>query len=328
MCKILCVGDPHFNENNKSITDKLHIKIIKNIRKYTPHAVVIMGDLLHLHNVSKMQSYKRAIDFISDIDDVTKELGSQLFLLIGNHDRQNNKDYLSDIHFFAPLKRWNTIHIIDNVQCHKIQKHNFTFVPYVEMGRFYEALNTINDTSSTTAIFCHQDFACCNPHGEQWDLNGPYIISGHIHDYYHTDNLWYVGACYQTISSEDINKSLSLFTFEDNNINEKRIYLKLTNKIIDKIHIDDLDKYNNYKKYNNYSDIVLQISLDSDDIISLRSHTKYIKLSKLGIRIKEKYTDDPVIKRKKKVISSFKNILLQELNKEEFILANKYLSLN
>src|SRR5581483_10201648 len=97
MTKFLLIGDPHFKKDNKIETDILKQEIVRILLddEEIKH-IVIMGDLLHEHDQTKMSPYNRAINFCSAIVDT----GRTLYLLVGNHDRSNNSIFLTDDHFF------------------------------------------------------------------------------------------------------------------------------------------------------------------------------------------------------------------------------------
>lgn len=326
---VLCIGDPHFNHNNITITNNLQTLILAEIDKYRPNAVIIMGDLLHFHNVSKLQAHDRATKFLWVIEDKMNEIGGQCFLIIGNHDRINNKDFMSSLHFFNAVKKWKNMKVIDKAEVHTINGHKCAFVPYVPPGRFYEALETIK-LKNVIAIFCHQDFNCKTINSEEWDRKGPYIISGHIHDYYRENNLIYVGAPYQTRAGETIDKSISLFNFNPNTktMKEKRIYTKLTHKYKEVMNLKEFKKYQGYKEMDEGVDMVIKVEINSKDVETFRSSSKYIKLTELGIKIQEKYIDEPslIITKNNKKIISFRDSLEAKVNEDEKILMQKYLS--
>ena len=98
--------------------------------------IVIMGDILDTHEKIHTLPFCRAVNFILELSRLKKT-----FVLIGNHDRMSNNDFLSDEHPFIGIDDNNdNLSIVDKVLVY----NDYLFVPYVPPGRFKEALNTIN----------------------------------------------------------------------------------------------------------------------------------------------------------------------------------------
>ena len=144
-CTSLCIGDQHFKKNNKKITDRLEKKSIELVEQYKPDFVVLMGDICHLHNMTEMVSYDRVINYLRNLVKATSKIGSKLFLIIGNHDRRSNRDFMTEIHFFNSLKEWSEeIYVIDKTEVHEIKGKQFCFVPYVPDGMFQKAVKDVD----------------------------------------------------------------------------------------------------------------------------------------------------------------------------------------
>ena len=153
MFDILVIGDPHFKNDNTLETDLMHTEIIKLLISKPFKFVVILGDILHKHEKIDMFPYDRSIKFLKDIKDNCKKL----YILIGNHDRPNNNDFLTDRHSFNSLKEWDNTIIVDNIIVEEIEEYKFCFAPYVPVGRFMEALNTNSvNLEEITIVFSHQ----------------------------------------------------------------------------------------------------------------------------------------------------------------------------
>ena len=117
---------------------------------------VIMGDVLDRHGTCSVYSHKRAVELFEVIS-----AQIPLFVIIGNHDRPYNSDFLSDYHFFSGLKDKKNLYIIDKAKVYNIIKGTsgvtitetcegeqgifFLFVPYVPNGKFTEAIDTIKN---------------------------------------------------------------------------------------------------------------------------------------------------------------------------------------
>ena len=186
--KALLIGDPHFKSKNSFETSIMHSKILETIDSRGPYDfIVCMGDVLHNKNTITLSVYYQALKFLNDL--ASK---AHLYLIVGNHDRQSEKDFLSDVSCFYPLKGRSDISIIDSPLLENIGDQKFTFVPFVPPGRFEEALSYTKtrdhetvDWKSSTAIFAHQEFLGSTPSGEGdvWDPNLPPVYTGHVHSY-------------------------------------------------------------------------------------------------------------------------------------------------
>lgn len=310
---ILCIGDPHFKINNKSLTDQMTEKTLDKIKTLKPDIVVCLGDVLHTHEKIHISPLKRAQDFLFEITKYSK-----LYLLIGNHDRPNNTVFLTDEHPFNPLKYWNNTTVIDGAIQENINGFNFVFCCYVAPGRFMEALDIKNiDLTKADAVFAHQEFRGVkmgyieSTLGDVWPERNPLVITGHIHDYsQHTENIIYVGTPAQTAFGESPDKKLGLFTFtkDVNNNTElkmRRINLLLPEKVTIKCTASELEniKIEKNKEY--------KIIVEGDD----NDFKLIAKYQKLGYRI-EFYNVSRMAKIDKPEMKSFSKLLYDNINEE------------
>ena len=120
--------------NNSLETDEMTNKILEIARARPFDFAVLLGDILDTHETVHIGPFCRAITFMEQLS----KLVPQLFVIVGNHDRPNNTVYLTDEHPFAACKSWENTTIVDKV----IEWNNYLFVPYVQVGRFNEALLT------------------------------------------------------------------------------------------------------------------------------------------------------------------------------------------
>lgn len=244
MLRIIAIGDPHFRTKYIQVLDQFVVQTMAVIKAVNPDLVVVLGDTLHHHEKTDSECHVRAVKWFLEISKITK-----LVVLIGNHDRRNNSDFLSDYHFFSGLKFQPNIWIADTVlslyltftdgklasiserphdRSHSsaVEKR-LVFVPYVAPGRFLEALNTSLVTMADYRpflIFAHQEFkgakmgALVSEAGDVWSETEPPIISGHIHEQdLLQPNIFYAGTPYQTTYAESPDKGLYLFTIDDIN---------------------------------------------------------------------------------------------------------------
>jgi DNA repair exonuclease SbcCD nuclease subunit len=205
----LVIGDPHFKVSNVRETDAMAGAIIRVAINRHPDIIIVLGDILDRHETIHVSPLTRATNFLASLMNI-----APTFVLIGNHDLKNNRQFLSDEHPFTALKLWanipstnvNTISeikritIVDTTTLVTIKGHILVFVPYVPPGRFEEALNRCPGWEQATCIFGHQEFsgaqmgAIVSIEGDKWSLTYPYVVTGHIHDYQEPQiNILYTG---------------------------------------------------------------------------------------------------------------------------------------
>lgn len=159
MLTCLVIGDPHFKVNNVRETQLMHERICEIARSRRPTFIVCLGDILDRHESIHVSPLERSSAFLHELSTI-----APLYVLIGNHDRPNNSNFLTTEHPFNALKYWPNTHIIDTTYTEVIEGRKFIFVPYVPPGRFNEALRVLlpkptvvpvlvveNNTASTTA---------------------------------------------------------------------------------------------------------------------------------------------------------------------------------
>ena len=280
---VLIIGDPHVVDSAikeiEELTQKLSLMIEKintgvlsfeELNSYFDgkdipedrqkldkfDIAIIMGDALDRHEKCTVYSHKKALDLF---DSISKYM--PLFVIIGNHDRPYNSDFLSDYHFFNGLKDKKNLYIIDKVKIYTFVKqpsgvpniidstnlpeirnapHSILFVPYVPNGRFMEAIGTviIPDITKITCICAHQEIYNCryngivSKNGDKLDHDKlPLIISGHIHEYGKLKGVTYVGSSRQITRVESHDKTVSIFKFGLHGIEERRVNMNLIKKI-------------------------------------------------------------------------------------------------
>lgn len=194
---ILCIGDIHIKTNNTHLVDLLEHQIVEHVQNKGIELVILLGDILDTFERIHTQALNRAYQLIDSIRQHAK-----LYILVGNHDYINNQQFLTNQHWMNALKDWKNVVVVDTV----IIYQNMLFVPYVPVKRFAEALETQSQIDWKTAsyIFAHQEFKGCkmgaiiSSEGDEWELEWPMIISGHIHDRQQPQkNIYYIGASLQ-----------------------------------------------------------------------------------------------------------------------------------
>jgi predicted phosphodiesterase len=314
--KILVIGDLHIKANNISDIQSLTLQIKELIVKNNYSFVVLLGDTLDSHERMHMVVYNYAVNFITDLCKITR-----VFLLIGNHDRVNNTDFQSNIHPFVGLQYTPNLHIIHRAQKFQIQNFKYIFVPYVPVGSFDSALQSIEteihinsdnldlsdmvelDTgilNNVSVVFAHQEFKGVNLNNKKsnssdvWILNNPLLISGHIHEYSKLQpNLIYTGTPIQHTFAENPDKSVSELIVSKNEVNHNRIYLQNRKKITVNIQYNEISNFDICNYLDSY--IKLIINGTNSELKSLVKNTFIEKLSLAGVKIKYNNIDKPEI---------------------------------
>lgn len=320
--KVLCVGDPHFKTKNIRESDEMTRKLVKLTKNLMPDFVVLLGDILHTHEKIHVGPLMRAETLIRSLKDIVPT-----YILIGNHDRPNNSTYMTQDHAFNAMKLWENTYIIDDkVMDISCKNKRFLFVPYVYPGEFSSTLNHNEKgvanpyDENVAAIFCHQEFRNAKMGmiksrvGDEWKLNWPLIISGHVHDYDRLqENLIYVGTPMQHAFGDRDDKTVSLFIFSGNekfNFTENRIDLQLKKRIIVYISPDKLESY----IPPNDKLVKLVIKGDGPSIIAIQKSAKIKELRNIGVIVVFKTTDDKNIPTSNKlnIKMKYKDRLIKE----------------
>ena len=207
---ILIVGDPHFRISAIYECKVMASKIVEYATDIKPSMIVVLGDILDRHETIHVEPLTHACKFLEDLSKI-----SSTYVLIGNHDRPNNSDFLSDRHPF-PLAESDSLHIVYTTLKVRENGNIYTFVPYVPPGRFMEALSKVSGWEKSRYIFAHQEFkgakmgAIVSEIGDEWNSSYPHIYSGHIHDYQELENITYVGTPMAHAFGDRDDKTVSL----------------------------------------------------------------------------------------------------------------------
>lgn len=327
---VLVIGDPHFMVTNIPEVELFIERIEKLAIEKTPDFIVILGDVLHTHERLHTTPLNKAYEFIDKMRNVSKT-----FVLVGNHDMISNQNYLNENHWMNGMKSWNNVTIVDKVIKREINDKIFVFSPYVPVGRFEEALNTLDyDWKNSKCIFAHQEFYGCkmgaivSVEGDKWNNNYPEIISGHIHSMQKPyNNVYYPGASMQHAFGESKKNVIPFITFSsETNIYElSEIDLELPRKKIIYMDVNDID---DYKIPDTKDKIKLTVSGVYDEFKALKKTKKYKELIEDGVKVvfKPKITEDKKSSSQERntnnKISGFNEILYDIVKKEK----NTYLN--
>lgn len=220
--KLLIVGDLHYTTGNRIDTAAVETAVFALIEQHKPQQVVLLGDILDTHERYHTDPHGDSINFLKQLRAALKAYGGQLAVLIGNHDRPNNSDYLSGRHPFTAFESTNEFAVVSTPMIITVPNcsRRVVCVPYVPPGRFAEAVATVS-VLPTDLIVAHQEFkgakmgAIVSEAGDDWPLDRNEVISGHVHDYQRLQpNVLYVGTPYQQRFGETDGKTVSLFELE------------------------------------------------------------------------------------------------------------------
>jgi len=226
--KILAIGDPHFDGKNAAQTDAM-ARETEAVVAANPDiaAVVVLGDVLHRFGSDSVHALARAVAFLRDLrralaahDARDAASGAQhapprqLWVIIGNHERPNRQVFLTSEHQLTALHEWPNTVVADRAVAARLRGRDFLLVPYVEPGRFREAIRTLDAgppdpalpygstaLARATAVFAHQEFRGArlgggglSTAGDEYPAGAPLCVSGHIHEFSQPHpNVLYVG---------------------------------------------------------------------------------------------------------------------------------------
>jgi hypothetical protein len=206
------MGDPHFRKDNLDMMKIVCDETLQLIRERKPDLFICMGDILDTHERVHILPETAANNFLLSVADLVDTI-----ILIGNHDRENNQVYLTDVHPFNGLKGHPRIKVIDKVWWD--HDRNFIYVPYVSPGRLREAMMTDGwsvEGKQPRCGFCHQEFEgakmgpVVSKDGDKWSSSLFPMFSGHVHDYQLLPGVVYVGTPYQTKFGDNPDKALMM----------------------------------------------------------------------------------------------------------------------
>lgn len=294
---ILCIGDPHIRLDNLDEIDKLLEFIFKAIQKFDPIFVVVLGDILHRHRKGDVIEHKKAVNFLLKI---AKK--RETYALIGNHDRPDNTNFLTNDHYFTGCRHPN-LTIVDKVVVRSIDGYLYCFVPYVPNGRFCEALETQpHDIDEFRCIFAHQEFTGTHMGGivseVEHYLGNCICISGHIHEYQTVGKVVYAGAPIQHYHHESQDKGLLLFKSNDELV---RLPTKITSKKVLKVKSKEIE---DIEEGDADSQTKIVIEAPGNELHAVAKSSQIQKLRDSGVTIQFRRNDDTTSSRESKINAS------------------------
>ena len=307
-------------KNNLEDIRKFENKLKECISEFNLTAIVLLGDNLDKHDTI----FIPCLNHINSIIDLCRK-ACPTYILVGNHDMIGPTEFLNDNHWLNAHKEWDNVYIVDRVLNKTVDDMKMTFIPYVENGRFIEALNTTGDVwRESQFIFAHQEFKGCkmgaiiSEDGDDWPLNYPVVISGHIHSKQQCqDNIYYTGSALQHSFGDKGNNTLLLI--EDGEMTE--VDLELPKKKTVYIDSSELD---NVKIENTEDEVRLVVGGTVEEFKQFKKGKQYKELTKKRVKVVFKNTRKEM-KEEGELIQSFSNnehtnfinILLDLVKKEE-----------
>lgn len=332
--EILAIGDPHFKLDNVRDVNIFISELEKLIITRKPHTIIVLGDLLHYHERVIISCLNLAYSFLKMLRKY-----APVYVLVGNHDMEDHTQFLTENHWMNGIKLWGKqedeydIKIIDKTTNVTLSETQITLIPYVYPGRFKEALDTNPGWKKSKIIFSHQEFFGCNMGaikseiGDKWELNNPFIVSGHIHDrQIPQSNIYYVGSSLQHAFGESNKKVIALIDldieykynqnegglFKDSICGITEIMLSLPQKKIINTSIADISKKN--IEISELDKLRLTIKGNFEEFKAFKKSNKYKDLIDKGVKIV--YRKEKIQAKNKVVKCSFEEILESLVNSE------------
>lgn len=231
---ILALGDAHFQTNNSEKVDRYlsNLAAFINQHKDNIDIIIVLGDTLHNHSKLDERPLSKAKEYI----DLLRSY-KQTFILVGNHDMNDERLFLTKKHWLNVFKGLPNVEVIDDITIRTINNHKIVLSPYVSSGRFIEALNTKKgEWENARAVFAHQTIrgakmgSIIDQDADEWKDEYPWFISGHIHLSHwpkgKNKNAYYTGSIFQVSIDEDPNKHIVIVSINnDVTINEYNLNL-------------------------------------------------------------------------------------------------------
>lgn len=345
--KVLCIGDIHIKVSNVPEIDEMTNKLVELATVRKPNFIVLLGDVLDRHATINVYCLMRAEKIVLLLSKI-----APTFLLVGNHDRPNNSNFLTDEHPFNAMKLWPNTYIIDKVSSYLFttnrdnnfenlregnipneDEFRFVFAAYVSPGRLDEALNTIeNPYEKVDCFYGHQEIVNCkmgaiiSTVGDKWPLENSLFLSGHIHD---ADvlqpNMIYIGVPLMHSFADRDDKAVAMFTFSKNNENktvweQERIDLGLIKKITIYLTPEQIPNYEPP------TDKLVKLVIRGDEaaIKTIAKLDKIAQLKKQGVKVVFKTIQSTEVSANKFVSKiSFRERLMSEIGQEGLTWFNK-----
>lgn len=212
--KTLVIGDVHAKVEDLDDCESLHKLIIDIAQKYSVDKIIYMGDQFNAHAVKHIEVERFWLEKFS----VFKNQGTEVIVLVGNHDRPGNA--ASRANSLQSFKSYVTV--VDE----PIVRDSILFLPYYHSPE--KMVEDANKFPNTKLIFCHSSFSgghydngtaiktdafygkdVVNPD----DLPQSLIVSGHIHTSAKFGKVNYIGSP-RWLTMSDANKERFIYVFD------------------------------------------------------------------------------------------------------------------
>lgn len=289
--RVLAIGDAHASVKNISEIEKLGKKSAKLAVESKVDLIVVLGDLSNDFAKIHVLAMKAMVSFLGHLVDTQVPV----VYLPGNHCMLNNRCFMDGDHAFTAFRRWPGLILADKAM--KIK--DFVICPYTPPGSFKAALETVDGWKSATAIFCHQEFkgakmgAIESVHGDEWPVDAPLVVSGHIHDYaWLQSNILYVGAPMSQAYGESDAKTVSVLDFDNGKLTqERRVDLGLPKRITVTLSVKEAKAY----ELPENTHVRINLVGTTEEISAFKKSNKYADLVKVA-KVIPKHADKTVVK--------------------------------
>lgn len=310
--KCMVIGDLHFRRNEVRAMEIVCEDILQKCKENPVDFIVCLGDTMHEHDIMRLDPFRRATSFLKKLGDI-----APLYLLIGNHDIENNQINLQKIdkgarkHPFIDLfesENGSPITVIDEITKEEINGQDFCLTPFFPAGQYLSTLALLDiDVEGYTSFFSHQDWIGCkytldsepSNFGDKWPKTASLNISGHIHEEQEIQsNLFLPGTPAPTRFGESNDKGIFLFTFygKDNRTYEKlelpNTILRITKefKVTERAEMTNYYKTESVKDLNRHLYRTIVVGSETEIKNFLRTELSK-KLKRLG-KLHTKFTND------------------------------------
>nr|QBK86703.1 MAG: DNA repair exonuclease [Marseillevirus LCMAC103] len=294
--RVLVVGDTHFKHKYIREGEAFVAACVAAAKTLAPDLIVCLGDTLDTHEIVHVQPHNLACAFLKQLSEV-----AHTYLLIGNHDLINHKQYLTENHVFNPMKQWQNFTVVDKPHVALYGDSTFVMCPYVPNGKFTAALDTLLSPNSrfhwqvdADCVFAHQEFRGCtkggaaSTDGDRWPSENPPVISGHIHEAHDLGgNVFYSGSVMQHSFGESKPKRLWLVTFDRRRFDpfhRQYIDLGLTRKTVIEMPVAEVCATFRYGWLAD-AHVKLKVSGTSEEFRLFRRSPMYADLVARGVRV-------------------------------------------
>ena len=300
--KVLVIGDLHCKTSNIRDSLILEAKLNKLLVKCPVDAIILLGDIGDYHDRMPLYAWQSIVRIIRAISNHTK-----LFILMGNHDMINNKQYLTADHFYNVFKLFemgNDITVVDKPLIMSLSSEELLLMPYVPPGRFLEAIKTTGkELKDFTTIFAHQEFfgaqlgAIESRVGDKYPTDGPMVISGHVHGRSNPNgqkNILYMNTPMNTAFGDGNKSTVSIFTFSGRPPpTEMLVNLGMPKKVTLSMDVKSFMKFEMESPDDHYRIKVIDKKIK---ISKLRQTDKYLEI-KQKAKVLLKPTDEAIDRR-------------------------------